>query len=406
MKEIFDKEDIEDEKERIKDGAITCAKYIALEYEQPICEEIISHDNFDVLPITYIYKFKDVKWFARKFLDNQFVFEEQICNHVIIIDDMISTISKDAEEKIYLGIGDGGYEHVENGSNYAVRYAKCYLDMHDPEIINIIGMLKSGKIASIIGVLEEYGNNGFILKDCKIIGYDHEVINKYAEEAIEILDDIAKEYNFRAYKENKEEQVRKEQEEKIAQERKEKFEKNRECEEKKKREYIRNQLMNICPKCKKECGVTDKFCMECGTKLEPPYVAFIQQVLEIKLKQAAKYDTYYFAPQIPQNIGNNAISAYASDICLEEILALYDTSVRKNGKTGMVFTDSYLYYKQMLCKVYRIKYSDIVKVNLDKKVVYVITEGHSYDIWDHEMENPELFCELLNMIVEMQKTMK
>ena len=72
---IYDKDDIENEKEHIKISGDSCAKYIALEYEVPVCEELIirnhEFDDMNMSPIIEDYLFVPIEWYARNYLENQ-----------------------------------------------------------------------------------------------------------------------------------------------------------------------------------------------------------------------------------------------------------------------------------------------------------------------------------------------
>lgn len=405
MEEIG-KATIELEKMNIEVEPSTCAKYLALEYEEPVSEELVEKDPvFDLGIGVNSYVIQDVCWFARKYMENQFLFENKFCQNVIIVKDVLSEISREKTGNICMRVGDGHYVFSTNADNSCCKSARCYLDMQDEKITDIVSKFKTGRQVSVIGVLKGYEvGEGFILVSCIVFEYDDEVIENYAKESISVFEEVVNQYNFLEYKKNKEKQARQEELQKQRIQEEIRIEEKKVLEEKQQKDFLNEQLKNVCPKCNKECGKMEKFCKYCGTKLNPPYVNVLQQILKENLIKSAKYDTYYFAPEIPTKIGDNAISAYASDISFDGILALYDTSIRNNGKTGMIFTENCLYYKQMLCKGYKIKYSSIKKICAKDKNVYVTTaDGYTYDFWDHEMKTPGMFCELLNMIVELQK---
>lgn len=403
MIEKISNEMIEAEKVEIGLFANTCAKYMALEYDIPVSEELIESDFSDLDDVVNNYKICGLDWYVKKCLDNQFLFERRFFKHVILIRDVLSEISRTESGKLYVCIGNGEVESYGHGSLY-FKLAKCYLDLQNPKVIDLVEKLKTGMQVAVMGELEGFRDSKFVLGSCILFEYDDKLVDIYVEEAKNVLEEVTKEYNFEVYKKNKKEKARQEELERIETQRKIKIEQQEALEHQKELDFIRTHLKNVCPKCNKECGKTEKFCRYCGTKLESPYINFLKQILREKLADNVKYNTCYLAPKIPEKIGSNAIAAYASDLRFDDILALYDTTVRKNGKTGMLFSEKYLYSKQFMGKKYKIKYSDIKKIRAEGKNIYITTEdGHTYEFWDHEMKDPEIFCELLNMIVELQK---
>lgn len=405
---IYDKDDIENEKEHIKISGDSCAKYIALEYVVPVCEELIirnhEFDDMNMSPIIEDYLFVPIEWYARKYLENQFVFEKNIENHVVMVVDVISRIFRTDSGEIVVSIGSGSHVNLDNSGSFVVKTITCYLDMQDENIIEIANMLKTDRDVSIMGVMEGCDRvKGFVLSNCTILEYDDKVIDSIVDESLNIVEEAVKKYNLFAYKENKRIQERQAELEEVENQRKLKFEKERALEEKKQKDFLLSKLRNICPNCNRECGRIEKYCRYCGTKLNTPYSQIMKQILAKEFERKSNYVHYYFYPEIPNNIASNAITAYAPDINLGDIVALYDTSVRGNGKTGMIFTDSYLYFKPILWKGDKIKYTAIQDINISGRDVNVITaDGKECTIWDYGMDEPESFVKILNMILELQ----
>ncbi len=72
-----------------------------------------------------------------------------------------------------------------------------------------------------------------------------------------------------------------------------------------------------------------------------------QKNIELIRKYASQINTsfhIYVKGEIPSTKLDNAINKFASGVDRDSILALYDTSLTNNGKTGYIFTDSKIYY--------------------------------------------------------------
>ena len=84
----------------------------------------------------------------------------------------------------------------------------------------------------------------------------------------------------------------------------------------------------------------------------------------------------------------NAIKKFAPDLDRESVLGFYDTTVTGNGKNGYIFTDTMVYYLEILDTPRKLRYEDIEDVELidmgkkdgDNKLRFQMRDG-SEVIW-------------------------
>ena len=81
------------------------------------------------------------------------------------------------------------------------------------------------------------------------------------------------------------------------------------------------------------------------------------------IKEADKNSNFYFKPDIPAKKINNALKKYAVDLKEEDVLVLYDKTIFKNGRKGLLVTDTTLYIRDFN-SVKQISIQDIDEVSI------------------------------------------
>ncbi|WP_047375030.1 hypothetical protein [Exiguobacterium sp. ZOR0005] len=122
-------------------------------------------------------------------------------------------------------------------------------------------------------------------------------------------------------------------------------------------------------------------------------------------------DGTHAAPNIPDKKLNGAIKNYAEDALPEHVVVLYDSTLFKSGKEGMLFLGDRFYFKPLLEKPICVYYKDLQRVDLDREVTYkndkrkeklhivMHTEKYDYSLSDKlATYNVEGVVELLNGI--------
>lgn len=128
-------------------------------------------------------------------------------------------------------------------------------------------------------------------------------------------------------------------------------------------------------------------------------------------------DGIHLAPDIPEKKLNAAIKSYASDAAPEHVVALYDSTLFKSGKEGMLFLGDRFYFKPLLEKTMCVYYKELQHVDVERKVtvkngkskekIHVImrTEKTEYDLSDKLTSyNVDNVAELLNGIAALKDT--
>ncbi|MCT4796355.1 hypothetical protein [Exiguobacterium alkaliphilum] len=122
-------------------------------------------------------------------------------------------------------------------------------------------------------------------------------------------------------------------------------------------------------------------------------------------------DGTHIAPNVPDKKLNGAIKNYAEDALPEHVVVLYDSTLFKSGKEGMLFLGDRFYFKPLLEKPICVYYKDLQRVDLDREVTYkndkrkeklhivMHTEKYDYSLSDKlATYNVEGVVELLNGI--------
>ncbi len=78
----------------------------------------------------------------------------------------------------------------------------------------------------------------------------------------------------------------------------------------------------------------------------------------------------YVRPSVPADKRANALRDYAHDVKADDVLAVYDATLRGNAKDGAVFTiDRLVYQNNDFSPPQEIRYEDIVHVSTKKKFI-------------------------------------
>lgn len=75
----------------------------------------------------------------------------------------------------------------------------------------------------------------------------------------------------------------------------------------------------------------------------------------------------YVGEDIPSKLLSNAIRKYATDIDTKKVIAMCDSSLLGNGKSGFIFADRRFVFTEVLGKSHTIYYSKIVDISLTDK---------------------------------------
>ncbi|TCI22621.1 hypothetical protein [Exiguobacterium sp. SL-9] len=126
-------------------------------------------------------------------------------------------------------------------------------------------------------------------------------------------------------------------------------------------------------------------------------------------------DGTHIAPNVPDKKLNGAIKNYAEDALPEHVVVLYDSTLFKSGKEGMLFLGDRFYFKPLLEKPICVYYKDLQRVDLDREVTYkndkrkeklhivMHTEQYDYSLSDKlATYNVEGVVELLNGIAALK----
>jgi len=126
-------------------------------------------------------------------------------------------------------------------------------------------------------------------------------------------------------------------------------------------------------------------------------------------------DGTHIAPSVPDKKLNGAIKNYAEDALPEHVIVLYDSTLFKSGKEGMLFLGDRFYFKPLLEKPICVYYKDLQRVELDREVTYkndkrkeklhivMHTEQYDYSLSDKlATYNVEGVVELLNGIAALK----
>lgn len=106
------------------------------------------------------------------------------------------------------------------------------------------------------------------------------------------------------------------------------------------------------------------------------------EIMKKYLGKIANGFAYHIKGDIPDKKIDNAIENFASGIDRTSIIGFFDTTIRRNGKNGYIFTDDKMYYLESLGKPRKLWYDDIKTIritNTHKKDCDRILEIMQYD---------------------------
>ena len=146
---------------------------------------------------------------------------------------------------------------------------------------------------------------------------------------------------------------------------------------------------------------------------------------EEKIKLMRKYAseiqtnfTFYIQGDIPSKKINNAVKKFAQGLDTSTVIGFYDTTISKSGKEGYIFTDSKVYYLEMLEKPKKLWYDDIKSVEIgdayrykdcDKILIFHLYDG-SIVKWTSSFLNKtplyHFFQEMLKIINQFDPAKK
>ena len=78
----------------------------------------------------------------------------------------------------------------------------------------------------------------------------------------------------------------------------------------------------------------------------------------------------YVAPNLPADKRRNAVADYASNMALEEVVALYDATLTGNAKDGAIFAaDRFVFQNTDLEAAQTVRYRDLVGVTMKRRLL-------------------------------------
>ena len=110
------------------------------------------------------------------------------------------------------------------------------------------------------------------------------------------------------------------------------------------------------------------------------------------VKKFKKTSNGYVGSEIKMSSFNNARSAFAKGVEYEDVVALYDTSLFENGKTGFLFTDDYVYFKRHSGSPIVIRLSDIKDITYYDETKKENDRGLLFELEDGMLIGVEGFC--------------
>ena len=135
--------------------------------------------------------------------------------------------------------------------------------------------------------------------------------------------------------------------------------------------------MKFCPECGNKLIENAKFCPECGFKIASINNSS-QKIEEVDVVEKLSSDVYIksllnetnltdimITPDIPEKVLINASVSIAEGIDPNTVIALIDTSLLNNGKSGVVFTGAEMYLKTTFDSVKKIPFENIISAEYD-----------------------------------------
>ena len=115
-----------------------------------------------------------------------------------------------------------------------------------------------------------------------------------------------------------------------------------------------------------------------------------EEKIELMRKYHKKIRTgfnFHIKGEIPSRIIDNALEKFAFGMDRTTVIGFYDTSLKKNGRSGYIFTDEKVYYLETLEKPKKLWYSDIESTEIfdgekkdsDRGLRFHLTDGESIE---------------------------
>ncbi|PNZ31790.1 Uncharacterised protein [Staphylococcus petrasii] len=135
--------------------------------------------------------------------------------------------------------------------------------------------------------------------------------------------------------------------------------------------------MKFCPECGNKLIENAKFCPECGFKIASintvsPEIKEVEEIDKVSsdvyiksVLNETELTDILITPDIPEKNLINAAVSIADGIDPNTIIALIDTSLLNNGKTGVVFTGAEMYLKTTFDDVKKIPFENIKSAEYD-----------------------------------------
>lgn len=117
-------------------------------------------------------------------------------------------------------------------------------------------------------------------------------------------------------------------------------------------------------------------------------------ILKKYYKDIPHVSGFYLKDDIPQKKLKNAVNTFASGVDESTIMGFFDTTLSGNGKNGYLFTDTKIYFSEILEKPRKIWYDDIESVELfdkdkkdnDRGIRFIMYDGERIE-WKSSLIN-------------------
>ncbi len=105
----------------------------------------------------------------------------------------------------------------------------------------------------------------------------------------------------------------------------------------------------------------------------------------------------YYYPDIPEKIIKGIRKGISGDVGVNTVAAVFDFTLFGNGKSGVVFTTSGVYYKDLFVKKIYFNYSDVKKIYFGRTYINVDINEKTYDISNVNVDGNK-FISLINKL--------
>lgn len=118
---------------------------------------------------------------------------------------------------------------------------------------------------------------------------------------------------------------------------------------------------------------------------------------------------FFIEGDIPEKRINNAVKKFAPGLDMVSILGFYDTTIMGSGKSGYIFTDTKVYYIEILGKPEKLWYDEIERIELmdeqnpkddTRKLRFCLKDGKNV-IWSDTFLNKTPLLHFFNEIMEI-----